>query len=111
MRLSKLGRFVFLSLFAAACGADHADHGAVDPGDGGTGGGGSSKGSVVTVDCPAATIAVTVTTPGFRFEPKTATIQAGDVVRFDPSSGQTDDCWNGMGGDYMAKKNKNTVQR
>lgn len=43
------------------------------------------------------------TTPGFNFFSLPNT--------FDPSSGQQEDCLNGMGGDYMSKRKTNTVQR
>jgi plastocyanin len=42
--------------------------------------------AVVQVNCPADP-AVTVVTPGFFYDPDEATIAAGDVVRFDPSTG------------------------
>ena len=78
--IRKLGSFLAVALLAAACG------GAQDGGGDGDGDGTGSEVAVV-VDCSTVAAAVTVTTPGFRFEPKTANIQVGDVVRFDPSSG------------------------
>jgi len=78
--IRKLGSFLAVALLAAACG------GAQDGDGDGTGTGTGSEVAVV-VDCSTVAAAVTVTTPGFRFEPKTANIQVGDVVRFDPSSG------------------------
>lgn len=66
-------------LCAAACG-DGVD-------DNGNGDGGAPLGGVALVSCPGATPAATFTTPGNRFEPSSDTVSAGDVVRFDPSTG------------------------
>ena len=43
--------------------------------------------AVTSVDCASAAPSVTVTTPGFRFEPKASTIAVGEVVKFDPGDG------------------------
>src|SRR5688500_4680605 len=76
--IRKLDSFLALALLAAACG------GAND--DGGDGDGTGSEVAVL-VDCTTVAAEVTVTTPGLRYEPRTANIQVGDVVRFDPSTG------------------------
>jgi plastocyanin len=90
MRRSTLLCTLALAVFASACGSeeDHPGHGEEpDAGEITVPDGAAASGPVVQVDCAGATVAVTVTTPGFRYEPAEATISAGQIVRFDPASG------------------------
>jgi plastocyanin len=83
-----------LAVAVAACGSEEEDHQQHEGGetpDAPAGaqpdGGALQSGPVVAVDCAGATIAVEVTTPGFRYEPAQSTITAGQIVRFDPAAG------------------------
>lgn len=80
-----------LTAALAACGSEEEEHPHGETPDGGTivlpDGGTPQNGGVVAVDCAGATVAVEVTTPGFRYEPAQATISAGQIVRFDPAAG------------------------
>jgi hypothetical protein len=67
-----------LALTVAACGDGE------DPTDNPDGG--APLGGVALVSCPASP-AVTFTTPANRFEPVDATIDVGEIVRFDLSAG------------------------
>lgn len=74
--------FGVLVVLAACGGSDspHADEPAPAPPAGET-----DDLSAVAVDCASATIAQTVTTPGFFFQPAQTTIKVGDVVKLAPS--------------------------
>ena len=75
---------LFLAAFAALLGCSEP----VTQSDNlGTDGGGQVAAAVTAIDCASASPAVTVTTPGFRFEPQSSTIDAGQVVKFDPAEG------------------------
>lgn len=61
----------------AACGGDDGGSTEVD----------ASSSTVTRVNCGGATIAATVTAPGFAFTPMSSTITTGQIVQFDmPSS-------------------------
>ncbi|MBK9037028.1 MAG: hypothetical protein IPL61_38225 [Myxococcales bacterium] len=57
---------------AAACGGDDGGSPAID----------APAASITSVACGGATVAGTVTAPGFAFEPMATTISVGQVVRF-----------------------------
>ncbi len=44
-------------------------------------------GDVVNVDCAGATIAATISTSGFAFDPESSTISVGEIVHFTPATG------------------------
>ena len=67
----RIPAFVSLVLLASACGGDDGTNPPVD-----------AAGAVVRVTCGGATIAGTVTAPGFAFEPMATTINAGQIVQF-----------------------------
>jgi plastocyanin len=88
--MTRLSPFLLLVCATAVVGCGGEGDGADDSIDAGTivsfdappGGAG-----VTEVSCSGGTIAVTVTTPGNRFDPMSSTIQRGQIVRFDPAAG------------------------
>ena len=71
-------------LAAAACGGGDDSASGDDTADVDAPGGDEE---VTNVDCGTATVAATVTTSGFAFDPETTTISVGDVVHFMPATG------------------------
>lgn len=74
----KITRLVLLTLTLAACGDDGGSPAAIDAAPGPD----APAGPVVSVPCAGATLAETVTAPGFMFVPMTTTISAGQIVQF-----------------------------
>src|SRR5262245_22117660 len=78
MRTSAIWISSLLLTAAAACGGGGGDDGATPD---------SGPPDVVSVECAGATIAATVTTGVRTYNPPATTINAGEVVEFDPDTG------------------------